>query len=863
MRASPVLFFALTLLCGRPAAAQTFSPGPLTKDHHDLEGIANCGKCHSAEKKVDAKKCTACHTPITHAIATRVGHHGHLPAEDRDHCERCHAEHRGLSHSLVPWPGGGPKQYPHERSGFPLRGAHVRIDCLGCHDKKLIRDESVLGYLAKYPGSQSWLGLGRKCLACHVDAHDRSLGSDCEKCHSEVHWKPAPGFNHDTSRYPLLSLHRPLQCDQCHPPGDTLARDARYRERRFSPLRFAQCSECHDDPHQGQLGPLCSECHTESGWKIRKAPSKLLEDHDRTRFPLRGQHRAVDCKLCHPLVRGKQQLRGLKFGECADCHGDGHLGQIRRVVPPSATSSATSRPPACETCHSNFGFSTVSFGPDQHEKTRFPLAGAHGGVPCLGCHKPTAALRKQVADLRRKGGRPHGVRRGLVSDARFSWEPKTLGRCTTCHKDVHAGQFAERVAKQDCAACHVAETFHTLKFDHDKDSRFALRGAHRTTDCALCHVADRKTGTVRYKPLSQACSSCHADEHYGQFADRKLDCNGCHDVAAWRPAPGFRHDAKGVRFALDGKHQAVACDQCHHEVRLGGKAKARHYRPLVVLCEGCHEDQHKGRYDSFVPVALRDTARRQLLPNQPVPRAVPCSFCHNTEAWQRVAFDHDRTGFPLTGGHVRASCTGCHVGTLGRKVSARCAACHADVHDGALGTRCERCHNTARWIESRDLDAHRFTSFRLVGGHAAVKCEECHRNVRDRTFRRLPTQCDYCHKADVARTAGKALDHQGLGLTATCERCHTPLRWQGAFYPDHDRCFPITRGAHAGVGCLRCHKSLGGGRVTAACNTNTATCSLGGCHPCTVVDAAHMRANVQGYQCQERKCYECHPAGRR
>ena len=49
------------------------------------------------------------------------------------------------------------------------------------------------------------------------------------------------------------------------------------------------------------------------------------------------------------------------------------------------------------------------------------------------------------------------------------------------------------------------------KFDHNRDSKFKLDGAHLKVDCRKCHketVVDGKP-YITFKPLETACSSCH------------------------------------------------------------------------------------------------------------------------------------------------------------------------------------------------------------------------------------------------------------------------------------------------------------------------------------------------------------------
>jgi len=50
------------------------------------------------------------------------------------------------------------------------------------------------------------------------------------------------------------------------------------------------------------------------------------------------------------------------------------------------------------------------------------------------------------------------------------------------------------------------------RFDHDRDAKFRLAGAHERVPCRKCHpegrTADGKPQTL-YKPLAVTCQSCH------------------------------------------------------------------------------------------------------------------------------------------------------------------------------------------------------------------------------------------------------------------------------------------------------------------------------------------------------------------
>ena len=241
-----------------------------------------------------------------------------------------------------------------------------------------------------------------------------------------------------------------------------------------------------------------------------------------------------------------------------------------------------------------------------------------------------------------------------------------------------------------------------------------------------------------------------------------------------------------------------------------------------------------------------------------------CEACHTAATWTSVTFDHSRTGFPLLGRHVGVRCSACHVTRdFKAPLPTTCNACHRDVHEGELGTRCATCHDSGSWQSSFTADAHRRSNFPLTGRHALMPCEECHLQQRDRGFARAALECIACHRLDYARTAMAGIDHAAAGFGTNCRDCHSPSNFRGARFPAHDACFQIAPGPHSGIACLGCHTTPPPiGLVTGACSTNTASCTR--CHTCPNMQPKHT--DVSGFQCKDRKCYECHqfvttPAG--
>lgn len=258
--------------------------------------------------------------------------------------------------------------------------------------------------------------------------------------------------------------------------------------------------------------------------------------------------------------------------------------------------------------------------------------------------------------------------------------------------------------------------------------------------------------------------------------------------------------------------------------------------------------------------AKQDSEQGRLLPSPGPLRSLDdvtrCAACHVVDGWEEVRFNHDPTGFPLRGRHVAVACSGCHPKDFVVPVADTCSGCHRDRHAGEFGSYCEGCHDAESWRPLFDADAHRRSNFPLVGKHALIPCQQCHGDMRDRTFNRAPIACVGCHRTDYAQTGLRSIDHVAAGFSLECQSCHDTLRFWPAQLPGHASCFRIASGSHHGIRCLGCHTSLTGATVTSACATGTFTCS--GCHTHECARSAQQHTNVMGYECTDAKCYTCH-----
>lgn len=410
---------------------------------------------------------------------------------------------------------------------------------------------------------------------------------------------------------PLIEGHAKWEneCEKCH---EAFSRQG----------QSALCLNCHKDVSSDRSSKKgfhgrdpsaanrdCKHCHTDhKGRAAQIAPlDKETFNHELTNFKLGGVHASARCEGCHaPAVKYRKAS-----GRCIDCHksNDAHKGRLGED---------------CQKCHTEQSWREAKLF--DHAKTKFPLVGSHKSAPCASCH-----AGERYRDI------------GLT--------------CVSCHKpqDKHSGRYGEK-----CETCHSSTKWTEVRFNHDKSTKFPLRGKHIEVKCDTCH-----TGSLYRDKLSTACASCHQknDPHKGQLGTR---CGSCHQETGWRKTTAFDHDV--TRFPLIGLHAAVACDNCH---------KTPRFKDAPMACESCHKDtKHEGRLGSA------------------------CARCHNPNGWSRWRFDHSKsTRFALTGKHQAAHCHSCHAtkSVVKIQLDTSCYGCHSadDSHRGAFGRACEQCHDTA------------------------------------------------------------------------------------------------------------------------------------------------------------------------
>jgi hypothetical protein len=544
------------------------------------------------------------------------------------------------------------------------------------------------------------------------------------------------------------SLDKQGACDTCHEADRSVS--------------VAKCLGCHDhaklkrriDANQGLhasagvKGRDCKLCHQEHrgrsfdlmGWKGIGGQQGF--DHARGGWALQGKHAVTDCARCHKTVN-RQGLRTFVGTDrtCGTCHTkENPHGPLRQALL------------KCERCHSEASWrppkSKQDFDHDDANQAAMKLEGSHGDVACVKCH-PKAAFKLAAFDN---------------------------GNCVQCHQSPHGGQLFD---SKRCTSCHSAtlRSMREVRFDHKKETGYAILGKHAQLECAKCH-----TKALGKRKPTGSCETCHAEDHkhgkrFEKFGNPPA-CSTCHSQRAWKASFQFNHQTN-TNFALTAKHAAAPCRSCHR-----GKSPSDFERfDLKNGCVGCHrhEKAHGGKFKND-----------------------QCLTCHaeggNKKQRQDAleVFHGESSKFPLRNGHGGVQCQVCHVNDIYQDTPRECGvSCHQDsLHRGTLGQECSRCHEPGQWPAIR-FDHAQDSTWPLKGKHVDVKqCESCH---PARQYKPTPKTCGDagCHAADDV--------HQGQ-LGKACEKCHREDA-SIVFRHNRDSKFKID-GKHTGTLCASCHKSI-------------------------------------------------------
>ncbi len=400
-------------------------------DTHNGKMGKQCHDCHSQESWRKAKfdhdktdyKLTGKHRKVSCALC----HPGNRYKETPKQCYDCHQlndvhngqykKKCGNCHSTQEWQKFS---FDHDKTDFKLTGKHKQSRCASCH-KNDLKKELKTECISCHKEQDRHKGLlGKNCQQCHTteqwekpkfdhkafkeqacydchqhdDQHKGRYGKECNDCHTTKQWDKARYDHKKETDFPLLGKHKELSCGACHPGEAKQQRDK------------TACLDCHQDPHEEKLGKQCQGCHNERGWR-----KDVAFDHDISRFPLIGLHATTPCDACH--LDGGYRDTPLA---CRECHQDKHEGRLGKQ---------------CSQCHNPNSWQFWQF---DHEKTDFPLKGAHQPLHCEACHRQAVEEKVELAS-----------------------------QCISCHRndDVHSGNFGS-----NCARCHDQRDFQNIQIDN-------------------------------------------------------------------------------------------------------------------------------------------------------------------------------------------------------------------------------------------------------------------------------------------------------------------------------------------------------------------------------------------------------------
>lgn len=289
----------------------------------------------------------------------------------------------------------------------------------------------------------------------------------------------------------------------------------------------------------------------------------------------------------------------------------------------------------CTQCHSSDAWSPAVIDPGfNHGKLGFVLTGSHRQTTCRACHL-TLEFNEASSE------------------------------CASCHLDVHQNELG-----QDCGRCHSTRSFidRTQMLRRHLETRFPLRGAHRTIDCEDCHLS-AGPGTLQWVATPTECQACHIENFLSattpnhQAGGFPRNCEQCHSTADWRPA-GFNHNTLAP---------GTACVSCH----------------LQDYLDTTDPDHQAASFPQT------------------------CELCHSTVSWEPASDggNHDGLFFPIFSGKHRGkwnNCNDCHTNP-GNFQQFSCIDCHehddetelTNKHSGVNGFQytsqaCYACHPQGR-----------------------------------------------------------------------------------------------------------------------------------------------------------------------
>lgn len=251
----------------------------------------------------------------------------------------------------------------------------------------------------------------------------------------------------------------------------------------------------------------------------------------------------LKCNSCHEPDRKRDDislpdLKGALHRQCMDCHrewshdtGCNSCHQLKKNIKDDKQTDLKNKfkgkehPEVIEPTKIVYETNTdegkfATFYHDEHTDLF--------NIDCTSCHKQESCTN--CHDVNKKEN--EGLKKVKVKQT-FEEQHKN---CISCHE------------KDDCSNCHANQQLE--RFDHKKETGWALGKNHAKLSCARCHGK-----TMPYKKLSTSCINCHQN---------------------WN-SENFNHSVTGLQ--LDEMHADLGCEDCHTENNYS-----------KTYCNDCHDE---------------------------------------------------------------------------------------------------------------------------------------------------------------------------------------------------------------------------------------------------------------------------------
>jgi hypothetical protein len=481
--------------------------------------FADCQDCHQFEPVVNfdysSVDCYSCHQQ-DYEQSTNPNH---IAVRFNADCSQCHAVQQSTWIS----------SFDHDLTIFPLAGLHKSVDCSGCH-----ADENYT--------------ISSDCYDCHQQDYTQTtdpnhisvnISTDCKECHTEQLPLWASSFDHDLTVFPLLGLHKPVDCTGCHvDPNSSPSLDC-----NGCHLQDFETTQTPDHSTYNYPAEDCNACHSEFGWIPHTFMHDLTyscgtchqPDYDTAVDPphTSASGFTLDCDLCHSSTTtwdGAVFDHSNATSGCVTCHLSDYQGASD---PPHSEETGFSE--SCEQCHNST--TTWDGATFSHEDITTACNTCHmndfyeehsDGFPtdCENCHTSTTDWE----------------------EVSFSHDDLT-DACSSCHMDDFYDEHSDG-EPTDCETCHTTNNWDDVTFDHDNDYFPIYSGEHNnewstcTAEChinssdysvfscglnGVCHdhrqseMDDEHDGETGYSYNSSACYDCHPngekDDNNDDFID--------------------------------------------------------------------------------------------------------------------------------------------------------------------------------------------------------------------------------------------------------------------------------------------------------------------------------------------------------